>query len=218
MDPQLKQFARKYLPFAVPAAKSLLQASRHVASKRKAQHILSTRKEIWLEVGAGEKCGKGNWVTIDITDTCDLYWDLRRGLPFPDSTVSRIYSSHFFEHLSFKETQLFLKECRRALKDGGKFSICVPNARIYLDAYVRGQPLDPNVFFGYKPAYNSTTNIDAANYIAYMDGEHKYMFDSENLLHILGLAGFRDVTSRSFDPEIDLPERDFGSLYAEAFK
>lgn len=218
MDQRLKQFTRKYLPFAVPAAKSVLQASRHAASNRKARHIVSTRKEIWLEVGAGDKRGTGNWITIDMIDTCDLYWDLRRALPFPDSSASRIYSSHFFEHLTFKETQSFLKECRRALKDGGNFSICVPNAKIYLEAYISGRLLDPNVFFGYKPAYNNTTTIDAVNYIAYMDGEHKYMFDSENLLHILKLAGFRDIRSRSFDPEVDLPERDFGSLYAEAVK
>src|SRR5581483_2634355 len=153
-----------------------------------------------------------------VTRSCDLYWDLRRGIPFPDARVSRIYSSHFFEHLSFRETQQFLDECRRVLAPGGRFSVCVPNARIYLEAYVKGTPLEGPEFFGYQPAYNRTTRIDYVNYTAYMAGEHKYMFDEDNLLFILSSKGFRNVRLRSFDPSLDLPERHFESIYAEAEK
>ncbi len=70
----------------------------------------------------------------------------------------------------------------------------------------------------YPPAFNHTTLIDYANFIAYMDGEHKYMFDEENLLHILKSNGFRNVRLRPFDPNLDLQERDFVSIYAEAEK
>ena len=76
----------------------------------------------------------------------------------------------------------------------------------------------PSEFFGWKPAFNETTAIDAINYVAYMDGEHKYMFDQENLLHILQIAGFTDVAARSMDPSIDRPERDYESLYAQGVK
>ena len=54
--------------------------------------------------------------------------------------------------------------------------------------------------------------------MAYMDGHHKYMFDEENLIHILKSKGFKNVHQRRFDPEIDRKERDFESIYAEATK
>lgn len=67
-------------------------------------------------------------------------------------------------------------------------------------------------------AYNNTSRIDYVNYIAYMDGHHKYMFDEQNLIVILENKGFRNVRLRNFDPSLDLKERDFESIYAEAQK
>ena len=49
-------------------------------------------------------------------------------------------------------------------------------------------------------------------------GFGKYMFDEENLIHILTSKGFRNVNQREFDPDIDLKERDYESIYAEATK
>jgi len=152
-----------------------------------------------------------------MNNKCDIYWDLRDGIPFPKDSVSKIYSSHFLEHLTFKEGQSFLIECLRILKPNGIFSICVPNARIYIEAYIKNEKLDSS-FFGHLPGYNKTTKIDYVNYTAYMDGHHKYMFDEENLLCILAKIGFREVKSRSFDKSLDMKERDFESIYAEAVK
>lgn len=214
MNQRTKDLLRRALPIAVPIAAAL----RHRRSLQKIRWILRERREICIELGAGQKAGTPPWVTIDITPSCDLYWDLRRGIPFPDASVSRIYSSHFFEHLTFSQTQQFLDECRRVLKPGGNFSVCVPNARLYIDAYVNGKTLDPAQFLGYGPAYNRSTPIDYVNYCAYMAGEHKYMFDEENLLFILKSKGFRNVRPREFDPTLDLRERHHESIYAEAEK
>jgi predicted SAM-dependent methyltransferase len=216
MNSKLKKLAKEKLPLALPVARAVRSFIKHRDSKKRISRILKAGNKIHIEVGAGDKKGQGGWTTIDVTKNCDIYWDLRRGLPFPDASVSSIYSSHFFEHLSFKETRSFLAECRRALTLGGKFLICVPNARIYLEAYVQGKHLDPNQYFGYKPAYNHTTRMDYVNYTAYMDGEHKYMFDEENLLYILESNGFKNVRLRQFDPALDMKERDFESIYAEA--
>ncbi len=180
--------------------------------------MLRERSELFVELGAGDKKGEGGWVTIDTTKNCDIFWDLRKGLPFPDESIAKIYSSHFFEHLSFTEIQTLLDECRRALIPGGTFSICVPNSRPYIEAYLKPDSLDEGRFFGYKPAYNNTTRIDCVNYIAYMDGHHKHMFDEESLPHILQSTGFRNAHLRPFNSSLDLEERDFQSIYAEAEK
>jgi hypothetical protein len=103
------------------------------------------------------------------------------------------------------------------LVPGGKFLICVPNARIYLEAYVNRIPLAPS-YFVQLAAFNGTTAIDCVNYIAYMAGQHAYMFDEENLLHILQASGFKNVGLRRFDPNLDRQERDYESIYAEADK
>jgi len=211
---KVKRLIRERVPFAFSAVSTI----RHLRSKRRIRNLLRERSQIALEVGAGEKPGKGEWITIDVTKSCDLYWDLRKGIPFPNETVQKIYSSHFFEHLSFEEIQRFLDECRRALIPNGKFLICVPNARIYIDAYSEGRSLDPATYFGYTPAYNHTTRIDYVNYTAYMKGAHKYMFDEENILFILRAKGFRNVRLRDFDPDLDLQARKFESIYAEAEK
>jgi hypothetical protein len=51
-----------------------------------------------------------------------------------------------------------------------------------------------------------------------MDGEHKYMFDEENLVFILRSKGLKNVRLRQFDSSIDLQVRDFESIYAIAEK
>jgi predicted SAM-dependent methyltransferase len=209
---QIRRLLREWVPFAARAE----IAARHWHSKRKIRRLLRETNALSIEVGAGNKRGSPPWITIDVTAGCDIYWDLRRGIPFPDDTIQSMYSSHFFEHLSFAEIQAFLDECKRVLRPRGRFSICVPNARMYLEAYVSGRTLDTSKF--YQPGYNRTTRIDYVNYTAYMAGQHKYMFDEENLVHILRAKGFSKVGLRRFDPAIDLLERDFESIYAEAEK
>jgi predicted SAM-dependent methyltransferase len=213
----LKKIARKLIPEIIIDEVRKMNYNR--ITKPKIRTILNNNQFIKLEIGAGNKKGINEWITLDINKKCDLFWDLRLGIPFPDNSIHIIYSSHLFEHLSFNETRILLKECKRVLIPNGVFSICVPNARFYLEAYVNR---DKN-FWSSKPAYweaayNNTTMIDYVNYVAYMDWEHKYMFDEENLIHILNLNGFNNANLRKFDESIDLLERDHESIYAIAYK
>jgi predicted SAM-dependent methyltransferase len=214
----MKRLAKKRLPaFVVDLARVLRYRLRSANSILCARRLARGGKALKLELGAGAKRGTNGWLTLDLSAGCDLCWDLRNGLPFPDEVIQAVYSSHFLEHLSFKECQELLKECLRVLVPGGSFSVCVPNARLFLEAYVRGEVLqDP--FLGYKPAHNRTTRIDYANYVAYMDGAHKYMFDEENLLFVLSLAGFERARLRSFDATVDSSTRAYQSICAEANK
>jgi predicted SAM-dependent methyltransferase len=210
--------SRQYLSFAWIELRKHLRHRRKRGATLRMLATLDLTSPLMIEVGAGDRQGRNGWLTLDTMDGCDIYWDLREGLPFPDASVSRIYSSHFLEHLNFGEGQFFLAECQRVLMEGGEFSICVPNARIYLEAYIRRQAPEGKDFFGHFPAYNHSTHIDYVNYIAYMDGHHKYMFDEDNLLHRLNTCGLTEVSLRDFDPELDLEWRHFESIYAHGLK
>src|SRR6266700_3441672 len=142
VNPSVRKFFDDKLPFIM----RIVAAARYQSTKRKIQHILKERREVSIELGSGMKKGQGEWLTMDLTSACDLYWDLRYGLPFPSESIQKIYSSHFFEHLTYRQTQVLLDECKRVLVPGGKFLICVPNAKLFLDAYANGVALDPSYF------------------------------------------------------------------------
>ncbi len=212
----MRERIRKSVPFSTDVYEFTLSKWKMRPTKSRIQALINSGREIKLDLG-GADSGKNGWTSLDFTDQCDLYWDLRLGIPFPSESVDQIYSSHLFEHLTYQEGQGLLRESLRVLKPGGRFSICVPNARIYIEGYMGTRDV-PSEFYGWEPAFNGTTAIDAINYVAYMGGEHKYMFDQENLLHILNSAGLSDVSTRDMDPLVDKPERDYESLYAQGFK
>jgi len=213
----LRALIRERIPLSTEAYELAVHARRRAAGRRTARRLDAGGGEIRLELGSGGRSGRGGWTTVDTAHGCDLYWDLREPLPFPDGRITAVYSSHLFEHLDYAAGSALLAECLRILRPGGEFSISVPNARMYLQSYVDGTPL-PREYFGWGPAFHGTTSIDAVNYVAYMAGEHRYMFDEDNLLWRLRDAGLIDVAPRGCDPLLDSPERDFESIYARGVK
>ena len=67
-------------------------------------------------------------------------------------------------------------------------------------------------------AVNTNSKIDQLNYIAYLNGDHTFMFDEENIINILKMCDFNNVDFREFNPDIDQIERDFESMYVQAYK
>ena len=178
---------------------------------------LQRQDSILLELGSGPKKGSNGWITVDLSGA-DICHDLRKGIPLPNESVDRIYTSHMFEHIPYKDLVFFIKECYRVLKRGGELSVCVPNAGLYIKAYVEGARFRPPGE-GYQPALVDTGSlIDQVNYIAYMDGHHNYMFDEENVINTINKAPFQTVSLRDYDKTLDPKSRDFESIYAMAFK
>ncbi len=193
---------------------------RKVKANSKASGALKSGKEVKIEIGSGSKKGTNGWLTIDVAAGVDILWDLRNGIPFPDNSVDHIYSSHMFEHLPYKHVVGVMKECMRVLKKGGMFNIVVPNARLYIESYIKKDytwwKSKPSY---YKPAWDNTgTPMDLINYIAYLEDEHKYMYDEENLLAIMRSVGMQQVSLRTFDPALDIKDRDHESIYATGIK
>lgn len=206
----------KAVPFAVPVARWLYYKASHFLSIPKWRK-LNNSNCILLELGSGPKKGSHGWTTVDIYGA-DICYDLRNGIPLKDCCVDMIYTSHMLEHISYPALLDFIAECRRVLKNGSCLSVCVPNAALYIDAYVNNTHfLGPSR--GYQPALVKTESfLDQVNYIAYMGGEHAYLFDKENLVNTLKKGGFTRVLLREFDPSLDLAKRDFESIYAVAYK
>ena len=211
----VKEFIRK-IPILLPAARISRTLINRVGGKKQWKK-LEKSSFVKIELGSGSKKGKDGWTTVDQYGA-DIIWDLRRGIPLPNETVDKIYSSHLLEHIPYQQLIPFLRECRRVMKSDAEFSVCVPNFRLYVDAY-KNKTLFSSRDTWYQPGIIDTgSSIDQLNYLAYMLDEHKYMFDEENLINTLTQAGFSNAQLREFDADLDLPERDFESIYAIAKK
>ena len=209
MEEKTKRFIEHRFPLTFLVLKKNYLRYKQLRSKFFIKRLIKNSKQIFVEAGAGNIAGKNGWVTIDMRKKCDIFWDLSKGIPFPENSVNKIYSSHFLEHLTFGEGQKFLQSCIKSMVSGGSFSVCVPNANLFIQAYLDSKVSGKKQL---KPA------IEHINHIAYMGGEHKYMFDEENLVSILKAIGFSKVATRKFDPTLDLKERDCESIYVEAIK
>ena len=215
MSHSIRNFVKKR-PLLYSLAKKIKADYRQVGSKKKWKNLLKN-SSIKLEVGSWKKYGTNGWTTVDLEDS-DICWDLRRGIPLPSESVDKIYSSHLLEHIPYQQLILFLNECRRVLKAGGEFSVCVPNFRFYIDAYIDGNLAIERDAWWQPGSIDTGSSMDQLNYQAYMRDDHKYMFDEENLINTLKKGGFSEAKLRNFDQELDLRSREIGSIYAVANK
>ncbi|WP_224962088.1 class I SAM-dependent methyltransferase [Geomonas subterranea] len=168
-----------------------------------------------VELGADVK--RSGFMLVDLNIKAPYPYDLRAGLPFPDASIDFIYAEHVLEHFDHDQVHLLLGECRRVMKPGATLSVCVPDAGIFLDGYAHPDQFDVGRFCQH-PTLDLSVRINYVNYMFYMDGFHRYMFDEENLLRTLESAGFVDVASREFDPDLDQQVRRHESIYATARK
>jgi predicted SAM-dependent methyltransferase len=179
---------------------------------------LASGKEIFINAGGGNMKGENGWIIVDMTNNCDIFWNLSKGIPFPENSVKKIYCSHMLEHLTFNENIKFLSSCLKTLVPGGIFSACVPNARLFIEAYLNKDDFDEKKYLSCEGAYDGISKIDYINYIAYIGGAHKRMFDQDGLVGIMKKVGFSQSNPRKFDPTLDYSWRDLESIYVEAVK
>ena len=171
-----------------------------------------------LEIGSGPQRRPG-FSTMDLSLASDYPFGLRVGLPFPDQSVDLIYAEHVLEHFSIGDLRHLLRECVRVLKPKGRLSVVVPDARIFVDAYVKGDAKAfKDKYCGYEFGLPFDARMDILNYIFYMDGHHRYMFDVEGMLALLRRCGFSAVDQREFDPRMDMAARQQESIYFMAQK
>lgn len=88
-------------------------------------------------------CGRvyvadSNWINLDFVSTSPAVKqaNLLSKLPFNDSSVDFLYSSHFLEHVPRRLVQPFLSECYRVLKPGGVIRLVVPDLEEICKSYL----------------------------------------------------------------------------------
>lgn len=184
-------------------------------NREKIKHYLLLNKPICLELGSISK--REGWLTLDLYYDADIICDMTKGLPFPDNSVEKVYCSHLLEHFYHRDLINLLTEVKRILKPGGSISVVVPDASIYINAYSHGNDISSDIGEN-NPFLHFHSAISTINYIAYLNGEHKYMFDQNELISILDFMGFLEARKREFDKDLDLLGRHKESIYAIAIK
>jgi predicted SAM-dependent methyltransferase len=108
------------------------------------RHLATLQARTGLKVHLG--CGNSlrqSWINVDCypptpVDGCEtLVTDMRVGLPLADNSVDAIFSEHFLEHVPMDVVcERLLPECRRILAPGGAIRFGVPDAELWIEAYV----------------------------------------------------------------------------------
>lgn len=218
----IKNFIKSHTTYALRFAvrqlgQELEMSLRHSSAVRKTRKLLNAHP-VKLNLGCGPNSREG-WLNIDLFDSrADLRLDLRRHWPFPDSSVSYVYSEHVFEHFEiYGEVPRFLAEALRVLQPGGVFDVGVPDTEWPLRGY--GNP--NHDYWAFAPTVHPAfceTQLDHINYHFRQGEQHKYAWDEETLAMTLERSGFVSVERRGFDPGLDSESRKIGTLYMRAIK
>jgi predicted SAM-dependent methyltransferase len=146
-------------------------------------------------------------VNIDIRSHCDgvtFPYDIRRGLPFQNGQVARIFAEHIVEHLEFREEMpRLIRECYRVLEVGGRLRIVVPDGERWLHAYVSGDTRAwSDLGFGELPP-DMPTRMAMINHVFHQGGEHHFAYDYATLEWALKQGGFTQASKASYGVSAD---------------
>jgi predicted SAM-dependent methyltransferase len=194
--------------------------------------------ELKLNIGCGTS-GIVGWVNVDNSPSILLSrvplgrrmfrtpdWprdvrraDVRKRIPFSDSSVGCIYSSHTFEHFTYQESRAVARECHRVLRPGGVLRIVVPDLAILVRDYL-ADSADPMASHRFVSRLLLTASLRD---LVHAGAHHKQMFDARSLVHMLREVGFPTPEVSTFGnsriaqiADIELESRRSESLYVEA--
>lgn len=183
-----------------------------------------------------------NLIDININWPSNLViHDVRKRLPFDNSTVDCIYTSHVIEHLTKYEATKTLTDCHRILKARGVIRIVVPDLELFASKYVardydfyyKNFTYDKSVGDTFADRFLSIfyekdrTSVQSIRQkiksSLFSNPYHKWLYDYESLSAILSQIGFEDI--ERYSPKIGtvpdlnmLEESSPESLYIEAQK
>jgi predicted SAM-dependent methyltransferase len=144
-----------------------------------------------VQLGPGQEKYLAGWINIDanmFTARCDVWADLRHGLPLRDATLDAVYSHHVVEHLP--DLEAHAREVFRCLKPGGVYRVGGPNG----DAAVARLLARDTAWFPDFPDPRRSAGGRFENFI-FCRREHVTMLTFSYLEEVLTAAGFQRVRS-----------------------
>ncbi len=159
---------------------------------------LQQQRNLLVDIGCGP-FGKPEWVNFDLFphSNVTLAADCRRAIPLGDASCLGIHVEHFLEHLdTVDELKSFLQECYRCLQPEGVLRVIVPDAELYIRAYLEPgwNALNQIGCGGDKPEAAFSCKMEALNHVFHQGWEHYGGYDAESLTLVLRAAGFTQVT------------------------
>jgi predicted SAM-dependent methyltransferase len=151
--------------------------------------------------------------------------DATKSIPLPNASVSCIYTSHMFEHLSREGGEKFLKEALRVLEVDGVLRISVPDLKKYIEIYLKNNDADQLMedLLVTAPPVNTLKQKLRLFVSGYR--HHQWMYDGNSLANLMTELGFRNVkvqeagkTLVNNPGALNLSERSEQSLYVEGVK
>ncbi len=194
----------------------IIHAYNHRIGTRELTKFLERNKEeLFVELAPGSRKLK-NWICIGWGHEYPL--DLRRKTPFKNDSVDRIYSSHVLEHFTPVELEGVLKECFRILRRDGTIEGALPNIRMKIEIYMNSKPIFIQGTANISDLSEIKCPSDVLSRQIYVEGQHHIFLDQDNITRHLMASGFSCVSSRKFDPAIDMKIREDESFYFVAKK
>lgn len=192
--------------------------------------ILLSNETKKIQIGCGKNL-LNDYINIDLNEQCDVYWDIRKGLPFENESLNEIFSEHVFEHMDYPiSANKFLSESYRTLRKEGYIIIGVPDCDYPLKDIFNND--DSNMKIAKERWYKNraivldtmNTNLDYLNYVMrdqLYDKKyhpHYWGYNKENLTLLLKKHGFKNIEIWKPDINIINPKRKWGTLYLIARK
>ncbi len=124
-----------------------------------------------------------------------LKYDLSYGIPAHQSSLDRIYHSHFLEHLNRDQGIKFLKDCFYVLEENGIMRFAIPDFRLWCTNYINN---NKEFFSWYKSnylpdnEYHFHTSAQIFTGMLYNHG-HQMAYDYESIYAILSKIGFKKI-------------------------
>lgn len=144
---------------------------------------------IKLNIGSNDVIFQG-WENLDLYPRDGvIQHDARMAFPYGNDAVDYIFSEHFIEHLNETEAVTFFRECFRMLKSGG----VVRTATFNFDTLSIGLlPEEWGLYSQslYGGTFANKTRGEFLNLAIYEGGAHKHMYNPEEMIRVLNLAGF----------------------------
>lgn len=138
------------------------------------------------------------------------YLDITKPLPFSESTVAAVFSSHVFEHLFMDEVYRLVREIYRILVPGGVCRVVVPDLEQIVASF---DPESPDRFI--QDIYEVAKREAVKN-------SHHCGFTRASLVRLFRTAGFSKAEPLSYQvgncPDVAVLDNRPGSIFFEAVK